>query len=243
MINSLKEILKIFFIKFGLEVHSFDANLSTDMQLARSLKKFNIDLVLDVGANVGQFALALRRTGYTGKIISFEPLADAYDTLIKNRGRDTLWDVYARGAIGDKDGEIVINIAGNSVSSSILPMLDSHIVAAPTSAYMSKEMVPMLRLDSITPEYFSVYKRPFLKIDTQGFEWHVLNGSVDSMPHICGVMLEMSLISLYEGQHLWEALLARMKQAGFTLWTIQPGFTDTATGQTLQFDGIFYRTH
>jgi FkbM family methyltransferase len=42
-----------------------------------------INLVLDVGANVGQFGLSLRNRGYAGQIMSFEPVSDAFNELKK----------------------------------------------------------------------------------------------------------------------------------------------------------------
>lgn len=242
MTDIFKNLIKRAFLEVGLEVHGFNPNSSPVAQLVSSLKKFEIDLVFDVGANYGQFSSGIRQGGFKKKIVSFEPLSSAFIKLSKASDSDTNWDVYARCAVGDQDGEATINIAGNSASSSLLPMLESHIRAAQHTAYVGKETVPLLRLDSITPEYFKVFNKPFLKIDTQGFEWQVLDGCANSLPYIQGILLEMSLIPLYEGQHLWEDMLLRMKDAGFTLWALQPGFTDPINGRTYQVDGIFYRT-
>jgi len=242
MFNTLKKLTKKAFRRMGLDVHGYNPSSSPEAQLIASLKKFEIDLVLDVGANYGQFASGIRQGGYFGKIVSFEPLSSAFAKLTEAQRGDLLWDVYPRCAISDREGEGVINIAGNSASSSLLPMLESHKLAAPHTAYIGQETVALTRLDSITPELFSVYKKPFLKIDTQGFEWQVLDGALNSLPYIQGVLLELSLIPLYEGQYLWEDLLFRMKEAGFTLWALQPGFTDPMNGRTYQMDGVFYRT-
>ena len=243
MISLLIKIIKKAFKWIGIEVHRYNPNSSSEGRLVASLQKFEIDLVLDVGANCGQFASGIRRSGYAGKIVSFEPLSGAHAKLTKVRARDPLWEVYRRCAIGDQEGVVTINVAGNSVSSSCLQMLESHLSAAPNSEYVGQESVSLFHLDSITPEYFSDYKNPFLKIDTQGFEWNVLDGALNSLPYVKGVLLEMSLIPLYDRQHLWEDFLARMKMEGFTLWALQPGFTDPLHGRTLQVDGIFYRTN
>ena len=80
-----------------------------------------------------------------------------------------------------------------------------------------------------------------MKIDTQGFEWQVLNGAQNVLPGIHGILLELSLIPLYEGQHLWQEMIVRLEQEGFTFWALQPGFVDPHNGRTLQVDGIFYR--
>ena len=237
-INSLiKNTLR----KFGVDVQRFAPASSPTAQLVTSLQKFEIDFILDVGANAGQFVTEIRSGGYMGNVVSFEPLSSARSALQKAREGDLKWEVYPRCALGDKDGEIEINIAGNLASSSVLPMLDSHLSAAPHTAYVSKESVRLHTLDGVAPAYIEKYKNPFLKIDTQGFEWTVLDGATNILPQIRGVLLELSLIPLYEGQYLWEDVVLRMKQEGFTLWAIQPGFTDPRNGRTLQLDGIFFR--
>jgi FkbM family methyltransferase len=242
LLNFSKSITKKAFRRIGIEVHRYNPTSSPTAQLVASLKQFGIDLIVDVGANSGQFADGIRSGGYAGKIVSIEPLTVAHAKLTKVSRNDANWDVYQRCSVGDREGEVTINIAGNSVSSSLLPMLESHLNAAPHADYIGKEIVPLLTIDSIVPDYFKNFKKPFLKIDTQGFEWQVLNGAANSLPYIQGALLEMSLTPLYEGQHLWEDILVRMKESGFTLWALQPGFTDQVNGRTYQVDGIFFRT-
>jgi FkbM family methyltransferase len=226
---------------FGLEVHRFLPGRSTTAQIVSSLNKFNIDLVFDVGANEGQFVTEIRSGGYSGNIVSFEPLTQAHNALQQASKRDAKWNVHPRCALGDHNGEVEINIAGNSASSSLLPMLDSHLSAAPHTAYVGRESVPLLTLDSVAPDYVAKFKNPFLKIDTQGFEWQVLNGAQNVLPQMRGVLLELSLLPLYEGQHLWQEMIARLEGEGFVLWAIQQGFIDPHNGRTLQVDGIFFR--
>lgn len=225
---------------FGLEVCRLK-NVSPAAQLVASLRKFDIDLVLDVGANNGQFASEIRHYGYAGRIVSFEPLSQAHGKLLRSSAGDPMWDAYPRCALGDHDGEVEINIAGNSESSSILPMLESHRSAAPESAYKGKEIVPIKTLDAVAGQYLKDARVPFLKIDTQGFEWHVLDGARDTLPHIKGILVELSLVPLYEGQHLWREVIDRLEAEGFTLWAFKPVFSDLSQGRTLQLDGVFYR--
>lgn len=210
-------------------------------QLAASMDKFAIDLVLDVGANIGQFASALRNSGYGGAIVSFEPLSAAHQQLTTESASDPRWAVHPRCALGDFDGEVEINIAGNSQSSSILPMMESHRAAAPESEYTGREGTPLYRLDTAATRYLQDAQAPFLKIDTQGFEWQVLDGARDALPRIRGIMVEMSLVPLYDGQRLWREMVDRLEEEGFALWSLRPAFTDPATGRTLQVDGIFFR--
>ncbi|WP_019867365.1 FkbM family methyltransferase [Methylovulum miyakonense] len=240
-INTQKKIIKNTFRRFGLEINRYAPESSQAAQITSILRKFEIDLVFDIGANEGQFASEIRSGGYAGNIVSFEPLSNAYVVLQQTSARDTKWVVYPRCALGAHNDEIEINISGNSVSSSLLTMLDSHISAAPHSTYIGRESVPLLTLDSMAFGFTEKFKNPFLKIDTQGFEWEVLNGAQNVLPHMRGILLELSLVPLYEGQHLWQEMMERLIAEGFDLWAIQPGFTDPHNGRTLQVDGIFIR--
>lgn len=242
--KSIKTILRNF---LGIEIFwTRNVPLSieniTNAQMVASLRKFEIDMVFDIGANKGQFASDIRDSGYTGRILSFEPLSSAYTELINASARDDMWEVYPRCALGDFQGEIELNVAGNSESSSILPMLESHRNVAPESAYQGKEVVSINRLDLVARQYLKDSRAAFMKIDTQGFEWEVLDGAGDLLPLIKGVLVELSLVPLYEGQHLWREIIDRLEAEGFSLWAFKPVFSDQATGRTLQVDGIFYRT-
>ena len=127
------------------------------------------------------------------------------------------------------------------MSSSVLPMLESHSSAAAGSAYISREATPMHRLDAVAAQYVSKAQNPFVKIDTQGFEWQVLNGAPETLVRTRGIMVELSLIPLYSGQRLWRDVVDRLELDGFALWTIHPGFVDPRNGRTLQIDAVFFR--
>ena len=236
-----KQFIKSLIHAAGFDLRYLNPSSNPAFQLLKALDRFEVDLVLDVGANVGQFAAELRSVGYRGELVSFEPLSVAHHALLEAASRDSKWHVHARGAIGDHDGEIEINIAGNSVSSSVLPMMESHSSAAEDSAYVGAERVPIFRLDSVAPKYLEKSRCPFLKIDTQGFEWQVLDGARETLPRVRGVLCELSLVPLYEGQRLWMDMIQRLEAEGFTLWSIQKGFSDPRDGRTLQVDATFFR--
>ena len=237
--------MKIFIKKvaqrFGIDICFYHPGNSTEMQLSKALDIVGIDLIFDIGANEGQFAASVRENGYKGKIISFEPLGSARNKLLACASADLGWQVHRQAAIGDQNGEIKINIAANSVSSSVLPMLESHSGAAAGSAYINTERVPIAKLDSIARHYLSSDSRLFIKIDTQGFEWQVLDGASETLNQARGLLCELSLIPLYEGQRLWREIVDRLESEGFMLWALQKGFTDPRTGQSLQMDGIFLK--
>lgn len=209
-------------------------------QLLKGFDRFGVDLVFDVGANAGQFAQQIRTAGFKHRIVSFEPLSQAHEQLSAVAADDPLWSVHQRCALGDRDGDVELNIAGNSVSSSLLTMTATHAAAAPGSAYIGHEKTPLVRFDSIAHKYLAGSQSPFLKIDTQGFEWQVLSGATETLSVMRGVLCELSLVVLYEGQHLWRDMVDRLEGDGFVLWGLQPSFMDQH-GRNLQTDAIFFR--
>src|SRR4051812_15778692 len=118
-ISSMKEFIKSAFRKTGFQVGRYTVQTSADAQLRRLLEFVGIDLVLDVGANCGHYAVAIRAHGYTGRIVSFEPLTSAHAALQVAARGDQKWQVAPRMALGDAAGEVTIRVAGNSVSSSV----------------------------------------------------------------------------------------------------------------------------
>lgn len=237
----MKKIIQSFFRYLGFDLKRYLPSNSAPAQLIRVLELAKIDLIFDIGANKGQFVNEIRENGYMGNIVSFEPLSSARSELLLSASKDPLWVVHEQSAIGDQDGEAEIFIAGNSVSSSLLEMLDSHSNAAVDSHYINSERVLTQRLDSIASRYAVQGTSLFIKIDTQGFEWQVLDGASQILQDAMGVLCELSLVPLYNGQRLWLDIVDRLDREGFMLWAVQKGFTDSRTGQSLQMDGIFMR--
>jgi hypothetical protein len=134
-----------------------------------------------------------------------------------------------------------MHIAGNEAqSSSVLPMLRAHEEAAPEASYVGTEDVTMERLDDVLAS-FDVAGPVYAKIDVQGYERQVMAGAAETLAHVRGMELELSLVPLYEGSPLWEEMIALMKSQGFELKGFFSGFTDERTGRLLQADGVFFR--
>ena len=237
----MKKVIKKLFNKFGMDVRRFQSNASFEAQIVAAMKKVKIDVLFDIGANTGQFSSEIRRRGYNGKIISFEPLTSARDKLIKQASKDDNWFIHERAAIGNINGIIDINISENSYSSSILPMLNLHLNAAINSKYIGTERTPIITLDSVADTYLDKFSNCFIKIDTQGYETQVLDGAEKTLKRAKGVLCELSLAPLYEGQDMWKELILRLEKENFVLWSLERGFTDSRDGRTLQFDGLFLK--
>jgi len=222
--------------KFGVDVKMTDEEI-----LVKQLLHNKIDMIFDVGANTGQFGELIYKLGYTGKMVSFEPLKSAYDILLDKSKSHPNWKVAERCAIGESDGEIEMHISENSISSSALEMLDKHTEAAPSSKYIGTEKAKVFKLDTIFEKYLYDSRNVLVKIDTQGYEDKVLKGSENVISKIKGLYLEMSLVKLYEGQILYDELYKIILNYGFVMYGIQPAFVNKETGRVLQVDATFFR--
>jgi FkbM family methyltransferase len=225
----------------GVDIHRYRPEASAHGRLSTMLASHGVNLVLDVGANTGQFAQSMRGAGYRGRMVSFEPLSSSHLKLQLNSRGDPRWEIAPRVAIGDHEGEIEMHIAGNSVSSSALPILQSHVKAVPASACIGNERVRLSRLDTMAQGYLEPATVPFLKIDTQGYEDRVLDGATCVLDRSCGLQLELSFVPLYEGQQLFTPLVERLVTLGFSIWALWPGFHDPHSGRMLQIDATFFR--
>jgi FkbM family methyltransferase len=207
-----------------------------------SLKRRGVSVVLDVGANVGQFADDIRKAGYTGRIVSFEPLSDAYAKLVIAAQGDHLWTVAPRCALASRSGVAEINIAANSVSSSILDMLERHVANDPKSAYVGREAVTTTTLDEFLDRNPDVASAAIaLKLDTQGYEAQVLAGLDKWSSNVEVIMTEISLVGLYEGETTFVELYRMIEARGYRCISIEPACTDAHTYEVLQVDAIFER--
>jgi FkbM family methyltransferase len=205
-----------------------------------ALQTQGIGTVIDVGANVGQFGVDLRRSKYGGAILSVEPLEDAYQQLVRQAQGDPTWTT-ARAAVSDAPGTLTMNVSANSVSSSVLPMRGEHTSAAPEARYVRTEQVPATTVDELVAKHGIDPASTLLKIDVQGYEKAVLDGAKETLSQFAGVRTEMSLTPLYDGQTLLPEMITYLDGLGFDLWQVERGFTDPVTRRVLQMDGVFFR--
>jgi FkbM family methyltransferase len=205
-------------------------------RLLALLDRCGIDLVLDVGANEGQYARRLRREGFGGKIISFEPLNAAFATLQSRCDQDEAWSCH-KLAVGAKDEQATINVSANSQSNSLLPVCDWTVETEPSVAYVGQETVAVRRLDGLVPELTEA-RRIFLKIDTQGFESRVIEGARSIVGRIAMLQLELAWQPGYEGQAALGEMVDRLRGLGFEPVLITPAWVDRA-GVIREVDVVF----
>jgi FkbM family methyltransferase len=239
---SVKDAVRKLIRTFGYDVRRYRPQYDLSRRFQLSIQRRGVTVVLDVGANIGQFARSIRKAGYNGRIISFEPLSDAHAKLLVAAQRDPLWNVAPRCAVGASHGEVQINIAANSQSSSILNILERHIAGDRGSGYIGQETVTVNTLDSFLDGKPDLAGTAIaLKLDTQGYEMEVLAGLDKWSANIEVIMTEMSLARLYQRQAKFVDLYQVIEKRGYRCISIEPAFTDSATYEVLQVDAIFER--
>tara|TARA_Y100000741_G_C18200315_1_gene537331 strand:+ start:252 stop:983 length:732 start_codon:yes stop_codon:yes gene_type:complete len=235
----ISKSIVLLFKKLGIKISKY-----TKPSYIKIINKNEITVIFDVGANSGQFGKILRENGYKKKIISFEPTKVAHQNLIKSSLNDNLWIIHQRVAIGNENKKVKINVAGNNgESSSVLQMGQTHKESAPHSLYIGEEDVDQITIDTIFEKYVEKNDKTMLKIDVQGYEDHVLEGVKNNINKIQLIKLEMSLVSLYQGDKLFSFYISKLETLGFKIWDIEPGHRKLSNGRLLQFDAVFVKSN
>jgi FkbM family methyltransferase len=203
--------------------------------IADFLAQRKVQVVYDIGANVGQFGLALRRRGYAGKIVSFEPVSYVFEELKHLAQRDGNWEV-ARYAVGSENGAAQINVSRNSQFSSIKPLAQRSSTTDPDLAFASSESVEVRPLDDLVRANGPY----FIKIDTQGFEREVLAGGPKALAGATGVLLELPVINIYDDVWTLHEAVGYMREIGFIPSQFEPvGHHQSDPMAAIEFDCLF----
>jgi FkbM family methyltransferase len=233
--ESLRAGVKSLVTAFGYDIRRLDSYFhKRPIDFIRSR---DIDLVVDVGANIGQYAASLRKDGYKGWIVSAEPVGAVYDVLADHAAGDQRWKTF-NVAFGETDGQAEINVSECSVFSSIRQQLPAATAFMADAKVIGCEAIKVRRLDNVFGELPG--SRPFLKIDTQGYEQQVLMGASACLSKFLGVQMELPIIQLYEGCWRFHEAVAFMSERGFEISNIVPVNYDTVDAVSLvEVDCIF----
>lgn len=222
----------------------FEQGLSdwlTHEHVGAVLQEAAVDCVLDVGANTGQFAQGLRRVGYRGRIVSFEPLPDLVEQLHRSAAGDPDWHVVAVAA-GDADEELEMHARPGTMSS-LLPSSDFGRAWAARLSETRPVRVPVRRLDGLWEEAVAGLREPrvYLKLDTQGYDLRAFTGLGDRVRDLVGLQSELSCVPIYDGMPRFEDQLRTYRDAGFALTGLFPVSVDAPSRRVIEYDAVLLR--
>jgi FkbM family methyltransferase len=200
-------------------------------------KSFNIDVVLDVGANRGQFTKTISALVPSARIYSFEPLPSCFKHLKEFADSNTRVTAF-NCAIGDSSGILSFQENDFPQSSSFLQMADAHKESFPYTKNTKSLDVEVMRLDDVVKD-LDLGNSLFIKVDVQGYEDKVLKGGGETFKKAKIILLEVSFASLYEGEPLFDDIYNMCRVLGFNCAGVIDQLPDPNTGKILQADMIF----
>jgi len=201
------------------------------------MRALNIDTVLDIGANIGQFAAQARIDFPAAHIYSFEPLPDCFRRLVSSRAGDerfTGFDV----ALTDVGGVVPLRRSSSSASSSLLQMADLHKQSFPATAGETIVEVKAQRLDDVA-RTLALGQHILLKMDVQGAEDRVIRGGADTIRRADVVLTETSFLELYEQQPLFHDIYLSLTALGFRYVGSAGYLPSPIHGLNLSEDSVF----
>ena len=202
---------------------------------------YGVNCVFDVGANAGQYARRLRGFGYGGRIVSFEPTADAFERLSKAAADDPDWQVHHLG-LGREDTVSSIHTGWNTMNS-LLPPSDYGRGRYQRFTKTRTEEIRIRRLDDVMDEALDGIDepRPFLKMDTQGYDLEVFAGAGERVADFVGLQSEVAVLRLYEGSPRMSEAVATYEESGFEITGMYPVTREATTGRVIEFDCVLMR--
>ena len=201
------------------------------------MERVDCDLLLDVGANRGQFSLMARHVRPGLPICAYEPLteeAEIFRRCLRGEAGVSLHCV----ALGETAGLAPMHISRRADSSSMLPIGRRQTEIFPDTEEVATRAVPVVPLDERAADWQAA-RRALLKIDVQGFELAVLRGARAALTHCQYVYVECSDVPLYVGQALFPEIADYLSTAGFRLLSREN--ESFANGVPVQADALFSR--
>jgi len=212
--------------RFGIRMIQDEAawELIEAKYLSPFLRAFKIDCVFDVGANLGEYAIRLRKIGFKGRILSFEPNPDAVAVLNALASHDPRWSVIPL-ALDSMKRSVEFNVMkGPAFSSLHDPDHTKTMRFSQLNAINHRIQITTATLDDLLPSLQSEYRfsRPFLKVDTQANDLAVVQGAGSRIDQFVGLQSELSFVSLYRNSPLAREALEFYESLGFRLTALVP---------------------
>ncbi len=229
--------------RFGIAVSRYPAPGSFQRDLLNYLAQMEINVVLDIGGYIGNYAKNLRDTGYQGRIISFEPVPSSYQQLHRAMQNDPLWSGIMIG-LSNENLQTHINTHARGDFNSLLPLReDAGQAYSVDPARWSQTPIQLKRLDAVLPELIDGIQSPriFMKIDTQGHDLKVVEGASGVLGMVVGLQSELPAVEIYDGMFSMATMLSYYANCGFVPTGFYPVNTFTDLHISPEFDVLFRR--
>jgi len=205
----------------------------------RNVLETDLETLVDIGANRGQFSLTARRWAPRAKVFAFEPLSGPAARFRKVFHDDPNVMLH-EAAIGPARSTATIHVSAADDSSSLLPISPIQTRLFPGTGEVRTETIQVGRLaDFVTAN--DIVASAMLKLDVQGFELEALRGCEDLLGCFTYVYAECSFVELYIGQALAHEIIFWLGRRGFSLSGVYNMGYDSK-GLAVQGDFLFIST-
>lgn len=210
--------------------------------IANRLKQLGIEFqtIIDVGANQGQFSVAISKLFPSAKIICIE----ADDKVIKKlkKNINNLNFQIINSAVGNYCGYAKFNVNNDSQVSSLLELGSERIKYYPKSHVLNKKEIRINKLDNLLKK-IQINRTSLLKIDVQGYELNVLKGAKSSLKKIDWCLIEIALANLYEDEPSIEEIILFMNKLSFKFHSILNYHLSPDGKKIIEIDALFRRNN
>jgi FkbM family methyltransferase len=178
-------------------------------------------IILDVGANRGQFALEILEIVSDIKIYSFEPVPDAYEDL-KLLSEQHRQIIPFQQAITMQKGEADFFVMASDVGSSLLEPLPNQ-----PSQWLTldqKISVETVRIDDFFQDHILGNNITLLKSDAQGSDLDVIlsAGKFLNPQFIQSILIEVGFSNFYSDQQSYYDIFSTLENAGYRMAWMYP---------------------
>jgi FkbM family methyltransferase len=229
--------------RLGYQVLQCPAPHSYERHIRELLLGLDVNCVIDVGAHEGEFYRLLRQAGYTGAIVSFEPLPESFIELRREAAGDPKWRGYNL-ALGTETGRKAINVPDSTGFTSFLRPNAYCEERFPHARWEGRTVdVQVERLEALYPQVVDGIARPrvFLKMDTQGWDIRVLEGAGAALPDVVMLQSEVSVIPIYDGMSSIVESIAYYNALGFEFTNLFPVTFDAEGIRVVEYDCVMRR--
>lgn len=205
------------------------------------ITRLPIMTILDIGALRGEFAQDILAPAFPGATIHcFEPSPDAFPLLAERAATSGGRIVPHHFGLGEEEAELrfFVNVDFQA-SSSFLEQTDTNIQAFPQLERTAERVAKVKRLDDVAPG-LALAPGLLIKIDTQGYEAHVIRGGRETLRSAIACIVEVQVSDLYDGTSCFSDIYTELSALGYLFC----GTFDqvlSREGDVLFFDGLFIK--
>ncbi len=229
---------------FGYELIRRDRHPTFEAHLELTLARLKIDFVIDVGANEGQYGSLLRRAGFEGEIVSFEPNPPVFELLLNKTQSDSKWTAF-NFALGAEPGTSTLHLTEHTqLTSFYRPNEYAHAMLGERYNVTNEQEVEVRTLDSHFSDEANALerRRTLLKLDTQGFDLEVCRGGSQTIARVLALQSELAFRKTYDEMPTYLNALEVFSGLGFELTGLYPLGRDKSDCTIVDADCLFVRT-